>query len=235
MEIVTLCMVHGFLGVPEDWSQVETHLRLDNIPLEKINLLEDFQKLDNSDFLTWARKIQQQFQAAKGRRVFVGYSLGGRLLMHLNLMSEDKVVLLGSHPGLLEGKKEREQNDANWLKKGQNLTKHQWLQEWNKQDVFRNDSVRPIRDFTEEEFKCWLQVLSHWSLSKQELRDSWLKSFKKQVYWACGSSDKKFVELKESRIKGLLPENHIFEIEDSGHGVIFDNPIHVAQIIQGVL
>jgi pimeloyl-ACP methyl ester carboxylesterase len=221
---------HGFLGEPKDWKDVIAALDL-KAEIHNHSLLDDFK---GQTFSQWAQMKKKQRDSLGGRHFFVGYSLGGRLLMHLDLESSDKVLLIGSHPGLIKGHENRLSSDQGWIERSQELSPQAWLKQWNDQEVFQKDRRRPVRNFDRESFLTWMKILSQWSLSKQECRDSWFKQNSSQVYWCCGENDKKFEELKKMRLQPILPSTHLFSLPGAGHGVIFDSPGELARVINKV-
>ncbi len=221
---------HGFLGEPKDWEDVVRGLDL-QAEIHCHSLLSDFK---GQTFSQWAQAKKKEYDLLGGRHFFVGYSLGGRLLMHLDLEPSNKVLLIGSHPGLIEGHEKRLLSDQSWIEKSHQISKEDWLEQWNGQEVFQKDQIRPKRSFSNESFLTWMKILSQWSLAKQERRDAWLKEHASQVYWCCGENDKKFEELKKKRLQPILPQDHLFSLPGAGHGVIFDAPGGVARLINKV-
>ena len=113
---------HGFLGEPCDWQEVVNQLEIQGLKSEN-NYLE-------------SRNLQ---------KILVGYSMGGRLLMHLKPSLFSKAFLIGSHPGLSQGRDRRQDRDRYWAEMLENGKANEWLETWNNQEVFANDKIRPQR------------------------------------------------------------------------------------------
>ncbi len=232
MALNRLHLLHGFLGTPSDWSVVREFLgRMTGWEVIEHSLLEDLKHLaDSVSFDEWVELKQQQEIFAAEKNVFVGYSLGGRLIMHLPFDKVDGALFLASHPGLEENRQDREKADLQWVEKAGELGQQRWLQSWNSQEVFQNDRIRPQREFSEQEFKLYLNALRGWSLSKQEPMDTKLQQHRDKILWAFGSEDSRFSKLSY-RMRKVLTSDHVLEISDSGHGLLFDQPRGVAQAI----
>ena len=221
-------LFHGFLGNSSDWNQV-TSIFDKKYEVIVHNLLEDCTKLDSIDFDSWKSLKEDQINS-NNSKVLVGYSLGGRLGLHLNNEIFDKTILLGSHPGLSDDTSMRLQNDKDWVERSKELDQEQWLELWNSQEVFANDNIRPKRSFSSEEFSLWIKLLEGFSLARQ---NNFFNHSFENLYWGYGERDKKFSSLK-SKIEDWIPKKNVFEVPESGHGVIFDNPQFVASVINEV-
>ncbi|MCJ8277579.1 MAG: alpha/beta fold hydrolase [Bdellovibrionales bacterium] len=226
---------HGFLGQKSDWDQVINHFNSDEVESVCHDLWEDFKALNSLSFSSWAEYKKEQLQSAEAQ-TFVGYSLGGRLLMHLDPKLYQNLILVASHPGLIreEDKKLREESDQKWER---HFIEMEWkavLDLWNGQEVFKYDRPRPRREESDYSRELLSKALISFSLSQQKLRDEYLLKSKDKIYWAIGSKDNRYSLLKD-RITSLIGSDHVFEIEGAGHGCLFDEPLKVAQIIQGVL
>ncbi len=222
--------VHGFLGFPGDW--IATIEAMDLPASSKTvthDLLSDFLRMEKGPdpFLSWSHFKEEQWRdGQKGGRLpkfFVGFSLGGRLLLHLNPRHFCGLVLVSSHPGLSTGQEDRRIKDQWWAERVNTFSWEAWLKEWNQQEVFSGDKVRPDRRDKKAFKKEMSETLKFWSLGCQEDRSSFIKQYREKIYWIHGENDLKFKTLRGFMEK-LLPESHIFEIPDAGHGVLFDNP-----------
>lgn len=234
MEKIDVACFHGFLGNPSDWEGVRECL-ISDVNFSAASLLSDLKNITGDlGFTSWAKYKNEYISKNQRKKILVGYSLGGRILMHLDLSSVDGVILIGSHPGLCEGRDVRLAQDQKWIAKADKISQEQWLQQWNGQPVFNKDQVRPSRSFLDDEFRAWLKIMDHFSLGRQKPIYSRLREYKDKIFWICGEEDSKFMALKE-RMEEELGASHIFTIPQAGHGVIFDNPQAVAEIVDQVV
>lgn len=225
---------HGFLGEGADWNPVIDHLRASGFKnFFCHSLCDDFDWLDISEnsFASWSQQKAEELYQSRRPKILVGYSLGGRLLMHLPPDSYQKMILIGAHPGLNRaGRDQRKTNDEIWLQKLQDLPWEKWLAQWNQQEVFKNDKIRPLRE--PQDIGKIGSMLWRWSLGRQDSQDENLQYNAKNIFWGCGDRDEKFLALIP-RMEALLPGENIFAIANAGHGVLFDNSGDLAdQIIR---
>lgn len=221
-----LHFVHGFLGGPGDWdSTLEATGLSDSVKVIRHNLLSDFLKVEKGSdpFLSWSRFKQKELKGSLSTKLFVGYSLGGRLLLHLDPRCFHGLILVASHPGLSEMRKDRETRDQWWAERIGTVPWETWLEQWNGQEIFRQDGVRPDRRSRETFKKEMGEILKFWSLGRQHSRNDFIKRYRKKIYWVYGKDDIKFRPLV-GLMERLLPKSHIFGVPNSGHGVLFDNP-----------
>ncbi len=233
---VDLYFFHGFLGEPLDWTSVVESLPMrEELNIHTPDLVELFNSVDPHPSLAEAATLfSKNSMHTSQQKVFVGYSMGGRFLMHLPLEAEDKVVLLGAHPGLREGLEKRESSDKEWVDRSKQCSQQEWLLQWNKQDVFKRDATRPQRDIASQRFQTYMQILTSWSLAKQSDRRQWLEAHKENISWVFGEKDLKFQPIADE-LSIQLPAQQFRKVPDAGHGVIFENPRWVAELIKEVI
>ncbi len=232
MEKLEFHFFHGFLGSPQDWSEVIQHLNPSSVVNHDLN--QDFlnPQIDlNSPFYSWASLKEKSIKDSSAKKMLVAYSMGGRLSLHLNLDLFERVLLIGVHPGLQTEQDQRARADQEWAHKLSEMDSKKWLQLWNSQDVFSSDQRRPSREISDSQKPLFQKQLLYWSLSQQNNKDATLKENAAVTYWCCGDRDEKFLPLRP-RLKSLLGESHVFTVENSGHGVHFDQPLALAREIQ---
>lgn len=236
MEKIELHFFHGFLGAPADWNRVQEFVpQKEKYIIVNHSLSEDFCAMSKEpSFNSWAALKNKQISESPNKKIIVGYSLGGRLALHLDSDLYDAVLLFAAHPGMNTGKEKRIESDFIWVEKSKKLSVPEWLKQWNSQDVFKNDRVRPERVMTQGQLGLHMDMLLTWSLARQSMLDEKIKKNSEKVYWACGEEDKKFLNLKD-RVSDILPKDHIMIIEEAGHGILFDQPEAAAKVIDKVI
>ena len=151
MSGVHLHLLHGFLGEPEDWQGVceflDPGLKVISHDLNSIPLPSPG---DENPFSKWANQFAERYLLGGVKKVVVGYSLGGRLALHLPDAAFDQLILLAAHPGLLQGHESRQKTDQDWFDKTQTLSQSEWYSRWNQQEVFQQDKKRPQRVDSDE-------------------------------------------------------------------------------------
>lgn len=218
--------IHGFLGRSSDWDEIKKSL-----PEVKFIAEELFSKkeLIGTDFIT----------TFSGRKIFLGYSLGGRLGLNILKKSPslfDHYILLSTNPGLpdndIEIRKNRIISDEIWSQK---MTQQNWdnfLKEWNAQAVFQRSSAEPVRDFNQYDLQKLKEGIIRWSLGKQEDFSETIRKSSHKITWMVGDRDQKYCEIAEQmKNKKILSG---YERISSGHRIWLDNPNAVVKIINQI-
>lgn len=225
--------IHGFLGLPADWSPIP--LGTDFVA---INLWDDLRALapKNGDdaFGAWSESFLDSIRAMEKKPVLLGYSLGGRLALHALLRAPDLFaagIIVSAHPGLQDeqARQERLAHDERWA---QRFLDDQWervLRDWNAQRSLMSpppDLAResiPLRR-NEHDFDRALlaRALRGWSLARQvDLRPA-ICECSIPLKFVSGSLDAKFSELT-GQLKLTHSQRHIV-VPDAGHRVPWDQP-----------
>lgn len=208
---LTILGLHGFLGKPEDWnsfSKITTPVPLshEHLPLHE-----------------WASNFNKNLNHSSNH-VLVGYSLGGRLGMHLLVDSPQLwsgAILISAHPGLcnIEEKKEKLASDKIWSQKFLSAPWNSLIDEWNKNSIFGNC---PFYHRKEEDYsrRVLSSQLSNWSLGKQEYLVPKLKNLKIPILYLAGEEDKKYSSLAGS----FFDWAEVKIIKGAAHRVPWDQP-----------
>lgn len=254
MKPLRLYLLHGFLGLPKDWDPVVSLLKDEfafrgfDLLVDKRDLWQDLERIQNSFFKMKSEKIIESGEKPSAPisicafekwvdqfvlevkehsepKVFLGYSFGGRLLMHMpwqRVKNLQMVGYLGSHPGLFgrQEKELRKQNEQAWSLKFQQQSWDEVIKSWNQQEVFSQDKNRPVR--AEKNYKLSLIkfYFENWTLSSQKAQDDNLKKCFQNQYWFYGEKDQKYQALTP-RMESLLGQNHCRVVEGAGHGLLW--------------
>lgn len=221
--------LHGFLGMGTDFDQLKKNLSSKFIApdLFKGN---DF---DLSSFESIAGQLVKQTEYIQGSKIFVGYSLGGRMGLHiLKLFPEafDHYVFLSTHPGLSSEneKSERKANDLAWSQKTKNLSWSDFLSAWNSQPVFAGGSEpqRLENNFNRQQLE---KAFVHLSLGQQQNMNDIIQKNKAKLSWVVGDKDSKFVSIAENLKQKKILES--YSRISSGHRILFDADVNELQKI----
>jgi 2-succinyl-6-hydroxy-2,4-cyclohexadiene-1-carboxylate synthase len=226
--------VHGFLGLPTDWSLIVKELqRKKEVQCQVVNLWEEAQSLEKISLPALAHRVQKYVKFPSA--VVVGYSLGGRVLLHLSpqtLESLSSMVLISSHFGLSndEEKSQRLAADQEWSKKF--LQEPSWekiLREWNNQSVFEGTELKPQRTQENYSRSVLAQTLEGCSLGVQQYFVETTQLPWKKMHYIFGERDKKYSAYAQSLIGKNLGLS--FHKVSSGHFPLLDSAESVAQIL----
>lgn len=225
----TVVALHGFLGQGADFNRIKNNMNAQFITPDLFKGSE----FDLTSFESVAAQLVKLSDNIIGPKIFVGYSLGGRIGLHILKMfpaAFDHYVFLSTHPGLNSEneKSERQAHDLAWSKKLINLSWSDFLTAWNLQPVFSGGSEpqRPETDFNKKQLE---KAFLHLSLGLQQNMNDVLQKNKSKISWIVGDKDSKFISLAEDLQQKKILESYsrIF----SGHRILFDAESTVLQQI----
>lgn len=193
-----LLLVHGFLGQPSDMHKLEQSCHnFFKGRHTSVNLWNLAAALPSCTLESLAERLVPEISE---NTIAIGYSLGGRLLMHLpeSVLKKLKgVVLISSHFGLNTSheKAERLEMDHVWA---QRFRKEEWsslMASWEEQAVFQQDHHRIARAENKYTRDLLAQVLVGCSLGTQNNQiENGALPFEKMLY-VHGAQDTKYTKL----------------------------------------
>lgn len=226
---MNLVAFHGFLGSSEDFQKFEDLLEIKNIWKPDLFGQDQFllrQGFD--DFVSQAqREIAKRFGFGESHSVsrphLLGYSLGGRLALHLALHAPDhfdKVVLLSTHPGIFEPsqKKDRQEWEEGWLESLIQDSFEDFWWKWQNQPLFAHDELSHSPKFDLDK-KTLKSALSSFSNTRHQFTLDDLKKLSKKLIWVSGEKDLKFQSLME-KVRALRPADEFLTVPQAGHRLI---------------
>ncbi len=227
----SIVFIHGFLGSSMDFIPLIKELQKDYFCLA-LDLPAHGLSPWRPDTLLAVQKTIESFQTSP---FLVGYSLGGRIALHLSQKTNLPIkgsVILSSHLGLecpLE-KKARLDSDLLWSEKLKILSPKAFLQAWYDQKTFSSLQKKPylLESLIQKRLFNNPQelslVLEEMSLAKQPL----LNTFSSSTYFLYGEEDVKIKDLYSNLLLHTLRK----EIQQAGHIVHLENPVACIKAIQ---
>ncbi|MFN4173618.1 MAG: alpha/beta fold hydrolase, partial [Parachlamydiaceae bacterium] len=148
-----LYALHGFLGLPSDFSFIEAK----RIAINPAPSME-----------AWAEAFNRSIikEDLKEKKVLIGYSMGGRLALHAWANRPDlwdQLILISTHPGLHkeEEKQKRIEKDEEWARRFEGEDWNAVLKDWNNQDTLkRYPLIRLENDYKREALASFLRQFS---------------------------------------------------------------------------
>lgn len=221
---MNLVALHGFLGHSKDFSKL----------VEKLNpetswcpdLFGGDQIFLQGGFESWTTKALQYIEKKLSQPIdLIGYSLGGRLALHL-VMKEpqlfNKVILLSTHPGIFDSneKNQRHEWEASWVKKINISSFEEFIFQWNQQKLFEGEASE--RFLRESDFSrvALQKALVEFSNTAHQFSLEDLKNLEKSLIWVVGENDQKFVKIAKDlrQMRGSLDQFEV--IPNAGHRLI---------------
>lgn len=219
--------VHGFLGCSSDWDTVKKSLPGCNFIAEDL-------------FSKEPEKGIGSFQKITGKKIFLGYSLGGRLglaMLKENPDLFDHYIFLSTNPGFsstnLELREKRIQADKIWSDKINQNNWSNFLKEWNAQSVFQGSASEPKRDVERYDLQKLKESIVKRSLGIQEDFSDSIQMNNNKITWLVGDRDEKYCAIAEKMKNKKIILG--YERISSGHRIWLDNPSAVVEVIKRTL
>lgn len=232
---LTVVALHGFLGTPEDWRDVAEVTSFEWLCPDYTRLPE----LAEEPLDTWANAFAGWLknQRLSSRRIFVGYSQGGRLGLHLLREHADlfnRFVIVSAQTGLLpEARAPRIQHDENWARRFASEDWNEVMADWNSQPVFGGKHA-PLRSESPEARAAAALGLRQWSLGRQQDLVSAVRTHISKIDFVVGEDDPKYRELAEETRRRAGEGLRIHVVPSAGHRVPLEKPEKIASILNSI-
>jgi 2-succinyl-6-hydroxy-2,4-cyclohexadiene-1-carboxylate synthase len=177
-----------------------------------------------------------------GWGAYLGYSLGGRVALHLALAQPELVtalVLLGAHPGLEQASARsiRAESDDHKAAQLEVLGLDAFLDEWLAQPLFA--SLPSDRDQRDERLTndpaALAATLRNLSTGRQAPLWDRLPALSMPVLYLAGERDEAYVRIGR-QVVATIGDNARFEaVPDAGHAAHLERPDAVAELVRDFL
>lgn|GEM_PF-6486460 len=241
--------------------RVEFQKSLRESPIENGVLDIEFKIVSQSQFgfvsmEEWSKKLfeLEGAELQSDSALWLGYSMGGRLLCHLTAYTKKRnplvklapQVFVSVNPGLpVAERASRRQADQTWSKKFAELPRPEVLRLWNQQSLFGKTSTLQkefvphqtdgVREYLPAEL-AWIQwCLSEWSLGNQQDFRSEIAKWTQPFLWVTGQEDTKFSELAASLTLAQTNQAQKVYVPGAFHRVHADQPKLLAEALRKFL
>lgn len=237
MSTPPLVLAHGLTQNARCWGPLLPALG-DQRPLHPVDLAGHGATPVTRDLAEAAHRLGRD----GGWGAYLGYSLGGRVALHLALAQPDLVtalVLIGAHPGIEDAdeREARRRADDELADHLEAVGLEAFLDEWLAQPLFV--SLPPEADQRAERMTndpaALAATLRNLSTGRQVPRWDRLPTLTMPVLVLAGEHDDKFRRLGR-QAAATIGANACFEIvPDAGHAAHLEQPDHVAQRVRAFL
>jgi 2-succinyl-6-hydroxy-2,4-cyclohexadiene-1-carboxylate synthase len=230
--------VHGFTQTSRSWERIADHFAEHHFE----TVVVDLPGHGGSDSIRAdLRRTADLLAATTGAATYVGYSLGGRVCLHLALMYPhvvERLALLGVDPGIVD-------DDARALRRSADdrLAQHlldvgvdAFLDEWTAQPLFAGLRL----DDAERADRCrnpatgLAASLRLAGTGTQVPLWERIVELNMPLLAMAGDRDLKFVPIAE-RIAAAAPDGSFAVIHDAGHAAHLQQPAQVITRLEGFL
>lgn len=216
--------LHGFLGLPRDWDQFGDFGTGQGVVKADLFGAEGF--LEARSLAEWADTYYASRVGAEPNYL-LGYSLGGRLALHLATQYPDAwdgVMIVGANPGLDDAKARaaRRALDETWARQFEIQPWDSLLAEWDAQAVFggRPGGERREADFSRARLA---DALRRWSLGAQAPLWDALPALSCPLLWVAGAEDVKQQPICR-RVLDSAPGAQVWVAPGAAHRVPWEQP-----------
>lgn len=229
-----LVFVHGFTQTGNSWKPVAEHFVRRGFDV----LLVDLPGHGGSDHVRADLRRAADLLAAVGERAtYIGYSLGGRVCLHLALMYPhlvERLVLLGAHPGLDsdDDRSARRHADDLVAARIREVGVHDFLREWVTLPLFGGRTPSD-EEFADRERNTVDGLVSSLQLAGTGTQLSlWprLRELTMPVLTLAGASDAKFAPLA-AQLAAAVPNGRCELVADAAHAAHLERPGLVSALI----
>jgi 2-succinyl-6-hydroxy-2,4-cyclohexadiene-1-carboxylate synthase len=233
----TVVLLHGFTNTGASWAGV-----IEALPETYRALAPDIRGHGDASGarpVTLDAVVGDVADLSAGPFTLVGYSMGGRIALHVALAIADRVqrlVLIGASPGLRDAsaRAERRTADERLARTLEHSTIEEFAERWAQTPVLADQApdVRARVDVdrrrnTPEALAAALRGLGTGALPSLWPR---LGEVRVPVQLVVGQRDHKFRETAEQMTR-MLPSSELTLVTDAGHAVHWEAPGAVAEVI----
>lgn len=230
-----LVFVHGFTQTGRSWRSIADHFAAHGHECVVVDLPGHG---DSGAVRADLRRTADLLATTTGRATYVGYSLGGRVCLHLALMYPhvvERLVLVGAHPGIVDDDERAARRTADDVLAQRILEVgiDTFLDEWLAQPLFASlqldaDAIEDRRRNTAAGLAASLRLCG--TGTQVPLWDR-LMELNMPVLALAGEVDHKFLPIAE-RIAASVPDGAFASVHGAGHAAHLEQPVQVITRIE---
>jgi 2-succinyl-6-hydroxy-2,4-cyclohexadiene-1-carboxylate synthase len=231
-------LLHGFAGSRRTWDAVLEELAGDRLRPRALDLPGHGADADDTRPISFAACVERVLAEAPDRFVLCGYSLGGRVALHLALAVPARVrrlVLVSSTPGIADRSERarRRARDRRLAVEIERSSIEDFIERWSAQPIFAADSpqVQALAraDYGHGRPAALARVLR--GIGTGEMEPLWerLGELELPVTIVVGERDEKFRAIA-GRMMELLPDAELVVVP-GGHRLPLERPAAIARVL----
>jgi 2-succinyl-6-hydroxy-2,4-cyclohexadiene-1-carboxylate synthase len=235
----TLVLLHGFSGTRHAWDGVCDQLDRESYRPLALDLPGHGRMADAPRPITFAGCVEHVLGRAPERFALCGYSLGGRVALHVALAAPERVtrlVLISSNPGIedLEQRAARIAADEQLALELESEPFEDWIERWRKQPVFAAEpelvGLQAREDQRRNDPLALAAVMRGLTVGAMEPLWERLVELSMPVDVIVGDRDAKFRPIAE-RTASLIAHARL-EVLAGGHGLPIESPEELARVLE---
>jgi 2-succinyl-6-hydroxy-2,4-cyclohexadiene-1-carboxylate synthase len=233
-------LLHGFGGTKRAWDGVVGLLDRERYRPLALDLPGHGAAADAPRPISFAGCVEHVLAASPERFALCGYSLGGRVALHVALAAPERVtrlVLVGANPGIENAAERaaRRRSDRALADDLEHKPYAEFIERWRTQPLFAEDppAVGALARADQRRNRPDALAAAMRGLGTGEMQPLWnrLTELSLPVTVLVGERDAKFLSLGR-RIVELLADGELLTAP-GGHGLPLENPAAVARAVSG--
>ena len=236
----SIVLLHGFAGTARAWDGVMAHLPAERYLPVALDLPGHGAAVDAPRPITFAGCVTHTLSRSPERFILCGYSLGGRIALHIALAAPERIerlVLVASTAGIEDASERvrRRHSDRQLADDLERLPFEDFIESWRTQPLFAEEptvvGALAREDQRRNRPDALAEVLR--GIGTGEMAPLWgrLSELTMPVAVLVGDRDVKFRSLGERMVE-LLPDARLVVVP-GGHGLPLENPDAVAEVLVG--
>jgi 2-succinyl-6-hydroxy-2,4-cyclohexadiene-1-carboxylate synthase len=230
-----LVLLHGFGGTHRAWKGVIAALDIQRYRPLALDLPGHGAAADAPRPITFAGCVEHVLERSPERFALCGYSLGGRVALHVALAAPERVarlVLVSASPGIEDAGEQaaRRESDELIARELESTPYERFIERWRTQPLFAEEPPEAGTLAREDQRRNRPDALAAAlrGLGTGEMAPLWLRlgELAMAVSVLVGARDLKYLELGRRMVE-LLGEAELVVL-DGGHGLVLENPAGVA-------
>ena len=234
----SLVLLHGFSGTHRAWDQVVALLDPERYRPLALDLPGHGENADAERPISFASCVSAVLDATPQRFVLAGYSLGGRVALHVALAAPERIerlVLVACSPGIEDATERaaRRGSDEALASDLERIPFAQFIERWRTQPLFAAEppevGALARADQRRNRPDALAAVLR--GLGTGEMQPQWhrLAELRMPVIVLVGDRDAKFLAIGR-RMVDLLADGELI-VAGGGHGLALENPAAVVNAL----
>jgi len=238
----TVVLLHGFGGTHRMWDGVAERLEAERYLPLALDLPGHGGAAAGGRPITFAGCVEHVLARAPARFILGGYSLGGRVALHVALAAPQRVarlVLIASSAGIEDAaeRAERRRADAALAAQLEGGRFEDFIERWARQPLFADDppAVRKLAEADQRRNRPEALAAVLRGIGAGEMDPLWprLAEIEMPAAVVVGDRDVKFQALG-SRLVALLGGDAALVVVAGGHRLPLESPAAVTRALQGL-
>jgi 2-succinyl-6-hydroxy-2,4-cyclohexadiene-1-carboxylate synthase len=234
----SLVLLHGFSGTHRAWDQVVALLDPERYRPLALDLPGHGSAADSERPITFASCVTAVLDAAPERLVLAGYSMGGRIALHVALAAPERIerlLIVACNPGIEDATERatRRESDEALARDLEQIPFEGFIERWRTQPLFAADppEVGSLARADQRRNRPDALAAVLRGLGAGEMQSQWnrLSELRMPVTVLVGDRDAKFLAIGR-RIVERLPHGELI-VATGGHGLVLENPTAVVHAI----